>query len=80
MDDGDVVAGIRAALSVDAFAVDVVAVEARKAADARGAGLTALVWRLHRRAEALLSDIKRPGVICQTAYRATMVRTASSTT
>ncbi|WP_066374671.1 IS21 family transposase [Herbidospora mongoliensis] len=39
MDDGDVVAGIRAALSVGAFAVDIVAVEARKAADARSAGL-----------------------------------------
>jgi transposase len=35
MDDTDVVAGMKAALSVGAFTVDVVAVEARKAADAR---------------------------------------------
>jgi transposase len=35
MDDADVIAGLRAALSVGAFACDVVAVEARKAQDAR---------------------------------------------
>ncbi|MFD8531895.1 hypothetical protein ACFV0L_31235 [Streptosporangium canum] len=38
MDDADVIAGIRAALSVGSFAADVIAVEARKAADARGTG------------------------------------------
>jgi len=36
MDDADVIAGITAALSVGAHAADVVAVEARKAAEARG--------------------------------------------
>jgi len=38
MDDADVIAGIGAALSVGAHAADVVAVEARKVADARGSG------------------------------------------
>ena len=38
MDAADVVAGIAAALSVGALTADVVAVEARKAADARAAG------------------------------------------
>lgn len=38
MDDADVIAGIGAALSVGATAADVVAVEARKVADARGSG------------------------------------------
>lgn len=38
MDDADVITGIRAALSVGSFAADVIAVEARKAADVRGAG------------------------------------------
>ncbi|MFJ2034376.1 IS21 family transposase [Streptosporangium sp. NPDC087985] len=38
MDDADVMAGIRAALSVGSFAADVIAVEARKAADVRGTG------------------------------------------
>lgn len=37
MDDADVLTGIAAALSVGAFTVDVVAVEARKAAEARAA-------------------------------------------
>jgi transposase len=41
MDDDDVVAGIGAALSVGALAADVIAVEARQAADARGRRLAA---------------------------------------
>ena len=40
MDDADVIAGIGAALSVGAHTADVVAVEARKVAGARGAGET----------------------------------------
>jgi hypothetical protein len=38
MDDADVIAGIGAALSVGAHTADVVAVEARKVAETRGAG------------------------------------------
>jgi len=68
MDDADVIAGIGAALSVGAHTADVVAVEARKVAETRGAGSPAMavqdtpgqVTSLTLRRIAALPDDTRP--------------------